>query len=76
MPQTHIPLQFTHIARAEHIAHQAGAFVHMEGLAFGCDDASRVLPAMLQQLQAVIQQLINRSCCYYADNAAHRSPYS
>ena len=71
----HIALQVAHVTGAEYVAHQAGAFVHVEGPTFRCDDAGRILAAMLQQLQAVIQQLVNRCLRYYAENTAHKSPY-
>ena len=47
--------QVAHIARAEHIAHHAGVFMHMEHLTLGGDDARRILSAVLQHLQSVIQ---------------------
>ena len=55
-----IPEQRTHMTRAEHIAHQPVVLVQMKGIPFQRRYAGRVLTAMLQDLQAVIQQLVGR----------------
>jgi hypothetical protein len=59
MGDTRIAGQRAHVARTEYIVRKAVAFVQMEGIAFQCGDARRILPAMLQHLQPVIQQLID-----------------
>ena len=64
--------QVAHIARAEHIAHHAGIFMHMEHLALGGYDARRILSAVLQHLQSVIQQLIHRLKSHHAQYATHK----
>ena len=51
--------QIAHIARAEHFAHHPFAFVHMEGAAFRRYNARRILPPVLQHLQAVVQKLVH-----------------
>ena len=51
--------QIAHIACAEHFAHHAFAFVHMEGAAFRRYNARRILPPVLQHLQAVVQKLVH-----------------
>lgn len=52
--------QGAHVARAEYVAHQAMRLVHIELVALRRRDARGVLPAMLQQQQAVIEQLVDR----------------
>ncbi|MCY1559874.1 hypothetical protein D9M68_969550 [compost metagenome] len=52
--------QRAHVARAEDVAHQAMGLVHIELVALRRRDARGVLPAMLQQQQAVIEQLVDR----------------
>jgi hypothetical protein len=59
MGNTCIAAERTHVARAKHIVRKAIAFMQMESIAFDCGNARGILPAMLQDLQAVIQQLIN-----------------
>ncbi len=60
MRDARIALQGAHVAGAEHIAHQTVALVQMEGVAVYGGDTRRILPAMLQYLQPVIQQLVDR----------------
>ncbi|MNT34700.1 hypothetical protein D3C72_1706940 [compost metagenome] len=52
--------QAAHIAGAEDIAHQAVGLVHVESTAVGGGDAGSILSAMLQQQQAVVNQLVDR----------------
>ncbi|MNI32218.1 hypothetical protein D3C73_861240 [compost metagenome] len=52
--------QRPHVARTENVAHQAVSLVHIELVALRRRDARGVLPAMLQQQQAVIEQLVDR----------------
>src|SRR6185295_8724344 len=47
--------QFAHVARAKDVAHVAGALVHVEDRAFAGDDAGRVLAAVLQQQEPVVE---------------------
>ena len=44
--------QRAHVAGAEHVVRQAVALVQMEGIAVQRGNARRILPAMLQHLQA------------------------
>ncbi|EEP68730.1 hypothetical protein GCWU000324_00634 [Kingella oralis ATCC 51147] len=53
-----VAVQIAHVAGAEHFAHHAFAFVHMKIAVLRGYDAGRVLPAVLQHLQAVIQKLV------------------
>ena len=51
--------QRAHVARAEHVVREAVTLVQMERTAIQRGNARRILPAMLQHLQPVIQQLID-----------------
>ena len=66
--------QVAHVARAEHVAHQARPLVHVELRAVCGGDAGGVLPAMLEHLQAIVEQLVNGRSRDDADNSAHASP--
>ena len=61
MRNTGIAGQRAHIARAEYIMRQAVAFVQVESITFQRGNTCRILPAVLQHLQSVIQQLIYRA---------------
>ena len=63
--------QRAHVARAEHVAHQAAALVHVEFAAFGGDDPGGVLPAVLQHQQPVVQQLVDGRLGDDADDSTH-----
>ncbi|MNQ92744.1 hypothetical protein D3C85_1081780 [compost metagenome] len=63
--------QAAHVAGAEHIAHEAVGLVHVEGAAVGRGDAGCILSAVLQQQQAVIDQLVDRAGGNHADDTAH-----
>ena len=66
-----LPDELAHVARAEHVAHVALSLVHVEHVAFARDDAGRVLAAMLQEHQAVVEQLVDRRLRDGADESAH-----
>ena len=63
--------QLAHIAGAEHFAHHALPFVHMESGTFQRGNTGRILPPVLQHLQTVIQQLVYRFVCHKAENTTH-----
>ena len=63
--------QCPHITGTKNVAHQPGALVQVEGIAFGRSDACRVLPPVLQHHQTVIEQLVDRRGCQYTENPAH-----
>jgi hypothetical protein len=69
-----LALKIAHVARAEHVAHQPAALLHVEGALQGSDDAGRVLPAVLEHEQAVVEQLIDRRLRDDSDDSAHRQP--
>ncbi|CPI88074.1 Uncharacterised protein [Bordetella pertussis] len=63
--------QRAHVAGTEHIAHQAVRLVHVEVVALQRGDARRVLPPVLQQQQAVIEQLVDRPAPNDPDDSTH-----
>jgi hypothetical protein len=63
--------QIAHVSRAEDLAHHAVALPHRKTGALAGGDASGILPAMLQQLQRVVEQLVHWPGRHYADDAAH-----
>ena len=75
MANADVAFQLHHVVLLEHIAHESRALAHVE-LAFRRGhDAGRILPAVLQHGQRVIQALIDRRISHDADDAAHaRSP--
>jgi hypothetical protein len=63
--------QRAHVAGAEHVAHQAVRLEHVEVIAVRGGDARRVLAAMLQEQQAVIEQLVDRPASDDSDDSTH-----
>jgi hypothetical protein len=63
--------EVAHVARAEHVAHVARPLEHVEDGPFTRDDAGCVLAAVLQQQQAVVEQLVDRRVRHDADDPAH-----
>ena len=72
MGDSHIAGQRAHIARAEDVAHQAGAFVHVKRVALAGGNPRRILAAMLQHHQAIVKQLIDRCGRDNPEYPAHR----
>src|SRR6185436_4376827 len=75
MRDAHVAHEVAHVARAEDIAHQALALVHVEAVALGRDDAGCVLAAVLEHRQAVIEQLVHGGAGNDAHDSAHRSGF-
>ncbi len=71
LAQAHGAGQRAHVAGAEHVAHHALGLVHVDLAALQRDDARRILAAMLQQQQRVIDQLVDRALADDADDSAH-----
>lgn len=71
LPDADVARQAAHVARAEHVAHHAVGFVHVEVVAVRRGDSRRILPAMLQEQQAVIDELIDGALGNYTYDAAH-----
>src|SRR5207253_11230855 len=63
--------QASHIAGAEHIAHEAVGLVHVESTAVRGCDACSILTAVLQQQQAVVNQLVDGRGGHHTDDTAH-----
>jgi hypothetical protein len=72
MGDAHVAGQRAHVARAKHVAHHAGALLHVESLVLAGDDARRVLAAVLQEEQPVVEQLVDGRASDDTQNAAHR----
>jgi len=67
----HVAAEIAHVPRAEDVAHHARRLVHVEHVVLGRDDARGVLPAMLQQQQPVIEQLVDGGLRDDAEDPAH-----
>ena len=65
--------QRAHVARAERLAHLPARLRHVEHGAVGGRDAGRVLAAVLQEEQAVVDLLVDGLGGDDADDAAHAS---
>ena len=71
MGDADVARQRAHVARAEHVAHHAGALVHVEGVVLAGDDARRVLAAVLQEQQPVVEQLVDGRASDDSEDPAH-----
>jgi hypothetical protein len=71
LAEPHRSGQAAHVARAKDVAHHAARLVHEALGALHRDDAGRVLAAVLQQQQRVVDQLVDGRLRYHADDAAH-----
>ncbi len=74
MPHTHAAPQVDHVFGAEDIPDQAAVFAQMELLVFTGNDAGRILSAVLQDQQGVVQGLVDRPLADDSDYAAHEAP--
>ena len=75
LAQPDIARQGAHVAGAKNVAHHALGLVHEKFTVQLRDDARRVLPAVLQQQKAVIDQLIDRSVTDNTNYSAHDEPF-
>ena len=69
--QAHHARQRPHVPRAEHILDHPPRLVHETLGALHGDDAGRVLAAVLQQQQRVVDELVDGRSGNHADDAAH-----
>ena len=77
MGNARVTNQVTHIAGSEHITHHTAAFVHVKRLPTGSHNPCCILTTVLQHLQTVIKQLINRLMRHQTENTTHgKIPYS
>ena len=60
LTQAHVARQGAHVSCAENVAHHAVRFVHVAARALHGDDARSVLPAVLQEQERVVDQLVGR----------------
>ncbi len=67
--------QCAHVARAKHVAHHAARLVHVKLALLLGHDAGRVLAAVLQQQQRIVEQLIDRGLGNDADDSAHENGF-
>ncbi|MCY1166698.1 hypothetical protein D9M73_66470 [compost metagenome] len=72
LAQAHVARQRAHVACAEHITHHTLGLVHVKLAPELRDDARRVLATVLQQQQAVIDQLVNGCLANNADDSTHK----
>ena len=75
LTEADMPRQRTHVAGAKDVAHHATGLVHEALGALHGDDACRILPAVLQEQQRVIDQLVGGRLGDDADDAAHGLPW-
>ena len=70
--------EVAHVAGTEHVLHESRSLVHVENRTLAGDDARGVLAAVLQQQEAVVEQLVDRRMRDDADDATHESttPFS
>jgi hypothetical protein len=71
LAQARVAGQAAHVAGAEHVAHHALGLVHEELAFLLGDDAGRVLAAVLQQQQRVVDQLVDWGVADNTDDSTH-----
>jgi hypothetical protein len=59
------------MTRLKYVLHQAIIFMHVKGIAITGDYPCRILTAMLQDKQTIVQQLVNRVFTDNTDNSTH-----
>ncbi len=74
MADTHVTRQTQHMAGMKHIAHQTVVLAQVQTAVFTGHDARRILAAVLQYRQAVIQSLIHRVLSHNANDSTHLKP--
>ncbi len=68
-----IALQVPHVARAKHVAHQTGPLVHAKTPRIRGGDSRGVLAAVLEHLQAIVEQLVHGGSGDHPKNSAHET---
>jgi hypothetical protein len=71
MSHANIAGQAQHVARPEYVANQAVALAYVKSMLTPGHDARRILPAVLQHSQRIVDRLVNRFFSNYSDYAAH-----
>ena len=72
MADTHIAPETQHVARVEHVTHQAVVLAQVQAFAFAGHDTGRILSTMLQNSQSIVDGLVNGTAGYDSYYAAHR----
>ena len=70
---THVARQTQHVARVEHVTHEAVGPALLQALLAPGDDARGILTAVLHHRQAVVERLVDGIPANDSDNAAHAS---
>jgi hypothetical protein len=71
MADTHVALEFNHMASAKHVPHQTVVLSQVDPIAIAGDDTGGILATVLYNGQAVVDRLIDRLLGKNADYAAH-----
>ena len=71
VPDPEVTGEAAHVARSEHVAHEAHRLMHMKDPAVQRTDTRCILPAVLQKQQCIVKPLIYRAVAYQTDYAAH-----
>ncbi len=75
VPEPDVAAELEHVPLLEHVAHEAVALAHAEAARVVRHDARRVLAAMLQHRERVVERLIHRVLPDDADESAHALRY-
>ena len=62
MADAEVARKLAHVPGAKHVAHVAGTLVDVKHRAFAGDDAGGILPAVLEQQQPVVEELVTGVC--------------
>ena len=71
MPDAGVAGELAHVAGTEDVAYVTRRLVHVKHRTLAGHDAGSLLTAVLQQQQAVIQELVNRRMRNSADDSTH-----
>ena len=74
VPDSHAAFELQHVALAEYIAHQSVVLAQIDALAVAGHDAGRVLAAVLDDAEALVEIVVGRAGSENADHAAHQTP--
>ena len=74
MADADVALELEHVLLLKHIAYQAGVLAHEKLTGLSRHDARRVLAAVLQNCQRVIDRLIDGAYPNHSDDSAHEGP--
>ena len=66
-----IAREVAHVARAKHVAHEPHGLVHVKVKSVERGNARRVLTAMLQEVQRIVDALVHRFPGHHGNDTAH-----